>query len=332
MVGDLSGLDNFRVRVSIGSAGLLGLLNVKMDVYPTTIYLMSYSGGKCLMDCAFCAQARTSSCDLSRLSRIKWPVFTLKKLVSALKTRKAKYKRVCVQTTVFKGVKEYLKGLVSALPKFKPISLSVFPLRRKEIGLYRDLGVDIICFPLDAAKKEIFNKIKPGYTWESYFHALKDAVNVFGEGKVYTHLIVGLGEREKDVVSFLRKMNNLRVKVGLFAFTPVKGTKMGLNYPPNLYSYRKLQVVNYLLNKGYGEKFSIKWNKNGAIDEILVAEQEVLKEIMVGEPFKTSGCPHCNRPFYNEKPSGPLFNFPRELTSQERKEVLDILSSTIKLY
>jgi biotin synthase-related radical SAM superfamily protein len=36
-----------------------------------------------------------------------------------------------------------------------------------------------------------------------------------------------------------------------------------------------------------------------------------------GEPFQTSGCPDCNRPFYNEQPGGPLYNYPRPLTAGE---------------
>jgi len=38
---------------------------------------------------------------------------------------------------------------------------------------------------------------------------------------------------------------------------------------------------------------------------------------LTGEPFRTSGCPDCNRPFYNERPSGPLYNYPRPLTTEE---------------
>jgi biotin synthase len=36
-----------------------------------------------------------------------------------------------------------------------------------------------------------------------------------------------------------------------------------------------------------------------------------------GEPFQTSGCPDCNRPFYNEQPGGPLYNYPRPLMAGE---------------
>jgi biotin synthase-related radical SAM superfamily protein len=36
-----------------------------------------------------------------------------------------------------------------------------------------------------------------------------------------------------------------------------------------------------------------------------------------GVAFQTSGCPDCNRPFYNERPGGPLYNYPRPLTPAE---------------
>ena len=41
-----------------------------------------------------------------------------------------------------------------------------------------------------------------------------------------------------------------------------------------------------------------------------------------GEPFQTSGCPDCNRPFYNEQPGGPLFNFPRPLEAEETEQAV----------
>ncbi|MEM4243701.1 MAG: radical SAM protein, partial [Candidatus Bathyarchaeia archaeon] len=44
------------------------------------------------------------------------------------------------------------------------------------------------------------------------------------------------------------------------------------------------------------------------------------------EPFLTSGCPACNRPFYNEKPSGPIYNYPRAVRSEEIKMIKRELS------
>jgi len=36
----------------------------------------------------------------------------------------------------------------------------------------------------------------------------------------------------------------------------------------------------------------------------------------------TSGCPNCNRPYYNEKPSGPIYNYPRPLKKEEIAKVM----------
>ncbi|MEM2915121.1 MAG: radical SAM protein, partial [Candidatus Bathyarchaeia archaeon] len=49
--------------------------------------------------------------------------------------------------------------------------------------------------------------------------------------------------------------------------------------------------------------------------------RELRKIIRTGEPFKTSGCPGCNRPYYNERPGGPIYNYPRKPTSKEISEI-----------
>jgi biotin synthase len=36
-----------------------------------------------------------------------------------------------------------------------------------------------------------------------------------------------------------------------------------------------------------------------------------------GESFQTSGCPDCNRPYYNEQPGSIPYNYPRPLTAKE---------------
>jgi len=49
-----------RVRVSVGTASVLGLLKYRLAVPPTTAYLMTYTEGSCLANCSFCSQATTS--------------------------------------------------------------------------------------------------------------------------------------------------------------------------------------------------------------------------------------------------------------------------------
>ena len=51
----------------------------------------------------------------------------------------------------------------------------------------------------------------------------------------------------------------------------------------------------------------------------------LLRALKSGEPFQTSGCPGCNRPFYNETPRGPIYNYPRPLTGDEVEEAISEL-------
>ena len=36
-----------------------------------------------------------------------------------------------------------------------------------------------------------------------------------------------------------------------------------------------------------------------------------------GEGFQVTGCKGCNRPYYNERPRGPMYNYPKHLTEDE---------------
>jgi biotin synthase len=47
-----------------------------------------------------------------------------------------------------------------------------------------------------------------------------------------------------------------------------------------------------------------------------------VQRVTTGEPFQTSGCPNCNRPFYNEQPGGPMYNYPRPLSSAEAEQAI----------
>ncbi|MDR0797340.1 MAG: radical SAM protein, partial [Nitrososphaerota archaeon] len=58
---------------------------------------------------------------------------------------------------------------------------------------------------------------------------------------------------------------------------------------------------------------------------------DILETVITsGKPFQTSGCTHCNRPFYNERPSGLLYNYPKSLNVKEIDEIKkQILSFSI---
>ena len=73
-----------QIRVSLGTAIVLGLLEGKLDAEPTTAYLMTYRTGKCTANCGFCPQARASKSNTELLSRVSWPTFPTPNVLTAL--------------------------------------------------------------------------------------------------------------------------------------------------------------------------------------------------------------------------------------------------------
>ena len=73
-----------KVRVSTGTAALLGLDNIKLKVKPTTAYLMTHTDDGCVGNCTFCPQARERPSSKSRLSRVLWPTYPGAAVLEAL--------------------------------------------------------------------------------------------------------------------------------------------------------------------------------------------------------------------------------------------------------
>ena len=96
-----------RLRVSIGSAAALGLINYKLAVPPTTVYLMSYTDAPCLANCSFCAQACGNKADHEQLSRVVWPDFLLSEILAGLMNPAYQIlERICYQVINYPGLLE----------------------------------------------------------------------------------------------------------------------------------------------------------------------------------------------------------------------------------
>jgi biotin synthase len=61
----------------------------------------------------------------------------------------------------------------------------------------------------------------------------------------------------------------------------------------------------------------MRFDADGKITNFGIDKAQFTQMVETGKPFLTSGCPDCNRPFYNEKPSGPIYNYPRNIRHEE---------------
>jgi biotin synthase-related radical SAM superfamily protein len=319
-----------QIRVSLGTAIILGLLDGKLDAKPTTAYLMTYKTGKCSANCGFCPQARESKSSTEMLSRVTWPTFTTSKVLTALTTtaKRFKIKRVCIQALNYPDVFAQLEALVKEIKNRSAIAVSVScqPLNRENIVRLANAGAERLGIALDAATEALFNNVKGkdvggAYTWQSQFRQLNQALDFFGEGNVSTHVIVGLGESEKQAVEVVQRCVDMGVLPALFAFTPVHGTALEDKPPPKLDAYRRVQLARYLIVNGKTKLADMQFDVEGKIKGYGLTNEALNKEIEGGLPFQTSGCPDCNRPYYNEKPSGPLYNYPKKPNKEEIQKI-----------
>jgi biotin synthase len=319
-----------QIRVSSGTATVLRLQGGKLDAAPTTAYLMTYHNGKCTANCLFCPQARTSRSSAEQLSRVTWPVFptevVLQKLKKAL--QECRIQRVCIQTLNYPRVFDDVCAIVRQLKSrvSLPVSVSCQPLNAENMWRLKEVGVDRIGIALDAATETLFDKIKGTavggpYRWRDLHTFLRVAVGVFGEGNVSTHIIVGLGETEKELIQAVQECVDMGVFPALFAFTPIRGTALADRAAPAVDVYRRVQLTRCLAVGGFARADDMLFDDEGRIVDFGVSKPELLRIVESTLPFLTSGCPGCNRPFYNEKPSGPLYNYPRSISSAELKTI-----------
>jgi biotin synthase len=327
------------IRVSVGSASVLGLgIIAKYKDPPTTCYIMTYREGHCIANCGFCPQARSSHSSEEMLSRVSWPVYSFKNFLLKLKylPPSKKFKRICVQTLNYP--ENYL-DLIEIIKQIRnnvdiPISVAIPPMSKDKMKRLNILGVQRVGIALDGATPEIFEEIKGSkvngpYGWDQHINKLNEALEIFSEGFVSTHIIVGLGETEEDVIVRIEELNRLKILISLFAFTPIKGTKFEHRSQPSLISFRILQLGRYLIVNRDKKSNNFTFNDNGSLINFNINKTELKNIVYDTDAFLTSGCPGCNRPYYTSKPSGPIYNYPRMINDNEKQEIYRLLLNRV---
>ncbi len=310
------------IRVSAGTAVALGLLDWKTQEPTTTAYLL-YAGStgqeKCLMSCAYCAQGEQSLSPAANLSRIIWPAFSWEELEPKLaRAPGAGLQRVCLQGIRSTGG---VIPIIRTLQRISrtvtlPISVSTWIKDCSEVDSLFQNGAERVNISLDVASSEDHASLRKG-SLENKLAMLREAVRQY-PARITTHLILGLGETEQELLTLAHQLVNEGVEVALFAFTPIRGTSLA-GYPaPSLASYRRIQAALYLLrqNKVSLESFDF---QEGKLVSLGKERQELREALEHGGAFRTSGCPGCNRPYYNERPGEIPYNYPRPLTAEEEE-------------
>lgn len=305
-----------KVRVGYATSIELGLTIARQTIPPTVAHIL-YDPG-CLGSCSFCPRGGGNK-NSNRLSRVIWPEFPLSVIKEKLLSDPGSIRRICIQTAWNPKFQHVLKNIALEMLELKfPVSMTLHPSQTGFAAEMLSIGIDHIGFGLDAASETTYSRNKKR-DWISDRQGVSDFIAAHPQ-KVEIHIIVGLGDSEMTLMKLIDEIYELGGAVALFALTPVTENQ----HSPSMTFYRKIQAFRALRERNL-VKFDECLFKDGQIISFGKTNEELRNLLGDGKAFETSGCDGCNRPFYNESPRGPIYNYPRPLTQEEIRCALDEL-------
>jgi biotin synthase len=325
------------VQMSTAAALTLGIMNGRMYRCECTRclnLLLTYPEG-CRANCAYCGLARHREAERDyadrNFIRVDWPAVPLDMTIDivAKAGSRTPFHRMCISMITHPRSDEdtvtVLKKWTARIePKTLPVSILSNPttMTRADVKRLHELGADIFTVALDAATPEIFERtrgkgVQSPHAWSKYWEILMDAREIFGPQKFGAHVIVGMGETERDVLELVQKLVDLGGHSHLFCFFPEKGSLMDHLPATPRGQWRRVQLARYLIDYRGGRVESMKFDGAGRVIDFGIPQSELEEVVAKGTAFRTSGCPGkfaddvsaCDRP-YGDSPPSNIASFP----------------------
>ncbi|MEW5937322.1 MAG: radical SAM protein [Candidatus Thermoplasmatota archaeon] len=116
----------------------------------------------------------------------------------------------------FRKMLRALVRLRNALPDI-PIGVEIYITEPGWVDMLREAGADEIKLNVETATPEIFQMVCSGRDRDMILRALERAVSSFGEGKVTSNIIFGLGEDDEEVLACAESLMEIGVVPNLRA-------------------------------------------------------------------------------------------------------------------
>ncbi|MEO0123460.1 MAG: radical SAM protein [candidate division WOR-3 bacterium] len=317
------------IRISQAAAMVLGFksgLFYRNAKSPCINILLTYENG-CAGNCAYCGLSMKRPGEYREKSfiRVEWNNYPISEVIQRIKNKNDYIRRICISMITNRRAVNDTKKIIQMLHNEVPYPISVLAaptiLSQEDFLEMKKLGADRLGIAVDACTPRLFEQfrgkgVKGPHKWETYWSALQQAVSAFGRGYVGVHLIVGLGETEKEMVETIQKAQDSGIETHLFSFFPESDSILAHQNPPNIGTYRRIQLARYLINKNVCTIKEFEFDEKGRITKFNIPEPELEKHINSGKPFMTSGCPGedgevaCNRPYSDSLPGDDIRNFP----------------------
>jgi biotin synthase len=325
------------VQMSTAAAITLGIMKGQMYRCSCTRclnLLLTYPEG-CRANCAYCGLARHREAERDyadrNFIRVDWPAVPMEQVVDIVARDGANspFHRMCISMITHPRSDE---DTVSVLrrwteridPGVIPVSILSNPttMTRDDVKRLRDLGADIFTVALDAATPEIFERtrgkgVQSPHSWQKYWEILLAARDIFGAQKFGAHIIVGMGETEREVLALVQRLVDLGGHSHMFCFFPEKGSLMDHLPATPRDQWRRVQLGRYLIDYRGARVEKMCFDSQGRVTDFGLPQDELDEVIDAGVAFRTSGCPGkfaedisaCDRP-YGDSPPSNIASYP----------------------
>jgi biotin synthase-related radical SAM superfamily protein len=169
--------------------------------------------GSCIFACRYCS-----------VPRIGGKRKTIEEIIRMVESVRHRIHAISITSGVLSGIEEeesYVLEVVKHLTSFNlPIGVSIYPTTTTPDRL-KELGVDEVKFNLEAATPELFSKMCPGLNYGLLWQVLDRSVQLFGKNRVFSNVIMGLGETDAELETCIKKLTSLGVIPVLRPLNPV---------------------------------------------------------------------------------------------------------------
>jgi biotin synthase len=339
------------VQMSTAAAITLGIMAGRMYRCACTRclnLLLTYPEG-CRANCAYCGLARHREAERDyadrNFIRVDWPAVPLEQVIDivARDGDKTPFHRMCISMITHPRSDEDTVTVLKAWTRrvsseTVPVSILSNPttMTRADVKRLKDLGADIFTVALDAATPELFDRtrgrgVQSPHSWAKYWEILNAAKDIFGKNKFGAHIIVGMGETERDVLTLVQTLVDMGGHSHMFCFFPEKGSLMDHLPATPRDQWRRVQLGRYLIDYSGQRVENMRFDEQGRVVDFGLPRGELDAVIDAGIAFRTSGCPGkfrddvsaCDRP-YGDSPPRDIASYPfqpdaRDITKIRRQ-------------
>lgn len=317
------------VRISAAAAMALGLKTGRTyrDAACHCVNLLQNYPEGCYANCTYCGLARERPgvpVD-NTFIRVAWPLYETDRVAQAIADNETRVGRVCIaQVQDNRAYADLIEMQRRVRAKSDtPISALVTAtvLDKEKLAQIKKEGADIIGVGLDAASEEIFYQTRGKgargpHDWNYHWHIVETARRMYGPYNVNCHIVVGLGESDRDLVDLFYRLKAMQVEGYLFSFNPEEGTAMQARPRAPIQRWRRIQLAKYLIEKRDLPRELLDFDEAGNLARLRAAAASVQDSIHAGRAFMTNGCPDrggelaCNRPYGSYRPGEEFRDYP----------------------